>query len=240
MDMSSKYSISTTLRPRTTNVIPVWLRGRRSVWVLGAAIYVLIFSIWVFLKWTDPVYELLIANLGHVPLAIFASVSSLYTANQRHIDQRIRRAWQIIALSLLFLVIADVIYLALELTKGIGFPDIPDFFHLMFYPLAFIGVIMIPTQLSDPSQKKTWLFDIAIIISGFTAILWYFVIAPTAASGGDNWFARFVAGAYPAMDVLLLASVASLLFRRREVNTHRSLYFLGLGLLIFVIADIFY
>jgi GAF domain-containing protein len=232
--------ISTALHSRTTNLIPVWLRGRKIIWVLGAAIYILIFSIWVFFKWTDPAYELLIANLGYVPLGIFAAVSSLYAADQRYIDQRTRRAWQIIALSLLLLVIADVTYLALELTKGVGFPDIPDFFYLMFYPLAFIGVITIPAQLSDPSQKKTWLFDIAIIITGFTAVLWYFVIAPTAASGGENWFARFVAGAYPAMDVILLASVASLLFRRSEVNTRRSLYILGLGLLSYAIADIAY
>ena len=110
----------------------------------------------------------------------------------------------------------------------------------MFYPLAFVGVITIPTQLSDPAQKKTWLLDIAIIITGFTAILWYFIIAPTAASAGESWFARFVAGAYPAMDVLLVASVASLLFRKSEVNTRRSLYMLGLGILIYAVADIAY
>ena len=232
---------STALHPRTINVIPVWLRGRKIIWVLSAAVYIVIFSIWVFLKWTDPTYELLIANLGYVPLGFFAAICSLYTANQHHIiEERTRRAWQIIALSILFLVIADVIYLALELTKGIGFPDIPDFFYLLFYPLAFVGVIAIPTQLSDPAQKNTWKFDIAIIITGFTAILWYFIIAPTAASGGESWFARLVAGAYPAMDAVLLASIASLLFRKSEINTRRSLYILGFGLLIYVIADIAY
>src|SRR5690242_7745863 len=116
MDMAS-----TALHPRTINVIPVWLRGRKIIWVLSAAVYIVLFSIWVFLKWTDPTYELLIANLGYVPLGFFAAICSLYTANQRHIiEERTRRAWQIIALSILFLVIADVIYLALELTKGIG------------------------------------------------------------------------------------------------------------------------
>lgn len=232
---------TTAFRPRTTNMVPVWLRGRKLIWVLGAAVYIVIFAIWIILKWTNPAYELLIANLGYVPLGFFAAINCLYAANQRDsISERTRRAWQIIALSLLLLVIADVIYLALELTKGVGFPDLPDFFYLMFYPLAFVGVITIPTQLSDPAQKKTWLLDIAIIITGFTAILWYFIIAPTAASAGESWFARFVAGAYPAMDVLLVASVASLLFRKSEVNTRRSLYMLGLGILIYAVADIAY
>lgn len=220
--------------------LPVWLRGWKSIWVLGAAAYILIFSIWILFKWTNPAHELLIANLGYLPLGFFSVISALYTANQQLINQRTRRAWQLMALSLIFLVTADIIYLALELTKGIGFPNIADFFYLMFYPLAFIGVITIPSQLSDPAQKKTWKLDLSIIITGITAILWFFLIAPTAASSGEGWAVHLVAGAYPAMDVVLLASIASLLFRKSEINTRNSLYILGFGLLIYVIADIAY
>jgi len=103
-----------------------------------------------------------------------------------------------------------------------------------------MGLITIPTQLADPAQKKTWKLDLAIMTTGCAAILWYFIIAPTSASGGERWLAWLVAGAYPAMDVFLLASIASLLFRKSEINTRRSLYLLGCGLIIYVVADIAY
>jgi GAF domain-containing protein len=227
------------MRSNPSSAIPVWLTGRKIVWVFGAAAFTVVFALWIFLKWTDPAYESLIANVGYLPLSFFAAVNALYTTYQE-IEPRTRRAWQFIALGLICFVVGDILYLALELTIGIGFPDIPDFLYLAFYPLVFIGLFIIPTQLFDPAQKKTWKLDVAIIITGFAAILWYFIIAPTAASGGENWFARLVAGAYPAMDVLLLASIASLLFRKSEINTRKSLYLFGLGLVIYVIADIAY
>ena len=227
------------MRSNTLPALPLWLEGRKSLWVLGAAAYAVIYSLWIFLKWTDPEFERLIANVGYLPLSFFAAINAVYTTYQE-INPRTRRAWQFIAAGLICFVAGDLLYLALELTIGIGFPDIPDFLYLAFYPLVFIGLMTIPTQLSDPAQKKTWKFDVAIIITGFTAILWYFVIAPTATSGAENWFAQLVAGAYPAMDILLLASIVSLLFRKSEINTRRSLYLLGLGLVIYVIADIAY
>src|SRR6266508_3150453 len=240
MGFRSNNMPSNELHSNTLNIIPVWLKGRKSLLGFSMAVYAILYSAWIYFKWTDPAYEQLIANLGYLPLSLFSAISAIYAANQNQIDQRTRRAWQFIALGLIFSVIGDIAYLVLELTTGIRFPDIPDFFYWAFYPVVFIGLITIPTQLSDPAQKKTWKLDIAIIITGFTAILWYFIIAPTLTSGGEKWSAQLVAGAYPAMDVLLWASIASLLFRKSEINTRKSLYLLGLGLIIYVIADIAY
>jgi GAF domain-containing protein len=240
MDMNSDKNPSSESRSTIFRSIPVWLRGRKSLWVAGAAIYTIAYSAWLLFKWTNPASESLIANLGYLPVGFFAAISAIYAANQNQIDQRTRRAWQFIALGLILFVVGDILYAALDLTLEITFPSIPDFLYLAFYPLVFLGLITIPSQLSDPAQRKTWVLDLGIIITGFTAILWYFIIAPTAASAGETWVARLVAGSYPVMDILLLASIATLLFRRGEINTRRSLYVLGVGLIIYVFADIAY
>jgi GAF domain-containing protein len=241
MDLRPNNMPSNELNSNAMNIVPAWLQGQKRIWVLGAAAYTILYSAWIFLKWTGPSNELFIANLGYLPLGLFSIISALYTSNQKKLDPRTRRAWQIIALSLIFLVAGDVLYFALELTRGrLDFPGIPDFFYLAFYPLAFTGVITIPTHLSDLAQEKTWKLDLAIIVTGATAILWFFLIVPTAVARGEGWAARLVAGAYPAMDVLLLASIASLLFRRSDISTRRSLYILGVGLLSYAIADIVY
>jgi len=198
------------------------------------------YSAWIVLKWTDPAYESIIANIGYLPLSIFSAVSGFYVARQSQLEQRTRLAWQFIAASLLSLAVGDIFYTILDITKGVGFPDLPDFFYLVFYPLAFVGLITIPSQASDQTEGKTWRFDLVIIMTSATAILWYFLIAPTAVAGGEDWLSRLVAGAYPAMDMLLLASVAGLLFRRNDANTRESLIILGLGLLIYIAADLVY
>lgn len=228
---------SETGHPR---VIPSWLKGWKLIWILGAGVYTVVYSAWIILKWTNPAYESMIAGLGYLPLGIFAAISASYTASQEHIDRITRRAWVLIAASVISLSIADILYTVLENTIGVGFPDIPDIFYLLYYPLAFMGLIAIPTQISDPSQRKTWKLDLAVMTVSTTAILWYFIIEPTAITGGEDLLAIWVAGAYPAMDLLLLTSIASILFRKSEINTRHSLYILIIGLMFYVIADIVY
>lgn len=227
-------------RRNVNHRLPVWLHGWKGYAVLGAGIYLLVYSVWIIYKWTDPAYELLIAGLGYLPLGVFSAACTIYTAMQKRLDPATRRAWAFIALGMVVLPFADILYTILENTRGIGFPDIPDIFYLLYYPLAFFGLVSIPTQVYEASQAKTWKLDLAIIVTSFTAILWYFIIAPTAVAGGESWAEVLVAGAYPAVDMLLVASIASILFRRSEINTRRSLYILGAGLLVYIFADIIY
>lgn len=229
-----------TRRGIEMNRLPVWLQGWKGIWALAAGAYAAVYSAWILFKWTDPAHEALIAGLGYLPLGIFAAACSSYVATLKQLNPAIRRAWTFIAVGMISLAVADIVYTTLELTRGAGFPDIPDFLYLAYYPLAFIGLITIPTQVYDLSQKKTWKLDLAIIIVSSTGLLWYFVIAPMAMAGGDNWAEILVAGAYPVMDILLLSSVASILFRKSEINTQRSLFILGFGLLLYVVADIVY
>lgn len=229
-----------TRRGNEMNRLPVWLHGWKGFWALGAGAYAAVYSIWILFKWTDPAYEVLIAGLGYLPLGIFAAACSSYVATRKQLNHATRRAWTFIAVSMISLALADIAYTTLELTRGVGFPDVPDFLYLAYYPLAFIGLIAIPTQIYDLAQKKTWKLDLAIIIVSSTAMLWYFVIAPTAMAGGEKWAEILVAGAYPAMDMLLLSSIASILFRKSEINTRRSLFILSAGFLLYIVADIVY
>ena len=210
------------------------------IWVFSAILYTGLYTSWIFFKWADPAYDSLIAGLGYLPLGMFSVISAFYASSRKHVESQTRQAWKIIATSILFLSVGDIIYVSFELTKGIGFPDVPDFFYLAFYPLAFTGFMRFPTQITDPSQKKTWILDLAGTSISLTAVFWYFIIAPTSEGGGEDWFARIVAGAYPAMDMLLITSLTSQLFRKSDGNTRRALIILGLGMLAYIIADIAY
>ncbi|MEP0804051.1 MAG: GAF domain-containing protein [Chloroflexota bacterium] len=229
-----------TTQPAATRRIPAWLEGWKFPWAAAAGLYLLVFTSWILFKWTDPAYEELIAGLGYLPLGFFAAVSASLTARQSDLDLRTRRAWRFLALSLFSLVIGDILYTAIDLTKGVGFPDIPDIFYLVFYPLAFAGIVSIPTLEEDPALKRTHNLDLVITMTSVTGILWYFIIAPTAAAGGETWLAKWVAGAYPGMDALLLASIISLILQRNHPGARQALFILALGMSAYILADIIY
>jgi len=153
--MNSNKKPSSDPRSNLLRAIPVWVRGKKGLWVFSAAIYTIGYSAWLLFKWTDPAFEQLIANLGYLPVGFFAAISAVYAANQNQIDQRTRRAWQFIALGLILFVVGDILYTVLELTEGIVFPSIPDFLYLAFYPLVFLELITIPSHLSAAAQRKT-------------------------------------------------------------------------------------
>jgi len=224
----------------TNNSIPHWLTGWKLPWVVITGLYMLVYSSWLVFKWTNPAYETLIANIGYLPLGIFAASSAASTARHKQTSPSIRRAWQLIAISLTSLVIGDILYAIISLTRDIRFPDLPDIFYLAFYPLAFAGLIAIPAAAEDPTAKRIRNLDLVITMTSATGILWYFIIAPTAAAGGETWLAKWVAGAYPGMDALLIASIISLLLQRHLPATRQTLLLLAIGMSIYAFADIAY
>ncbi|HXF84068.1 MAG TPA: GAF domain-containing protein [Anaerolineales bacterium] len=218
--------------------LPPWLKGWKGFWAIGIGVYLIIYVLWILFKWTDPAYESFIISFGYLPPGIFAVICAIYTANQKQLELHVRRAWQVIALGIISLVMADIIYESLSLRGEIRFPNLSDFFYLAFYPLAFWGLVIIPKPFSDPIQRRTWRLDIAMTVTGIAAIFWYFIIVPTAIAAGEDWVSRLVAGAYPSMSVLILAGIVSIPFRQNEINTRHALYLLGTGMLIYALADI--
>ncbi|MFZ5885360.1 MAG: GAF domain-containing protein [Chloroflexota bacterium] len=235
MDMRTPKSQTTF-----TSRIPAWLQGWKFPWAAGAGLYLLVFSSWVVFKWTDPAYEELIASLGYLPLGVFAAVSAAFAARQKHLDNRTRRAWRLIAWSLLSLVVGDILYVTINITTGIGFPAVPDIFYLTFYPLAFAGILSFPAEVEDPVVRRIRILDLTITMISASGIIWYFIIAPTAAAGGETWLAKWVAGAYPGMDVLLISSIISLLLQRSRPGTRQALILLAGGMIAYILADIIY
>jgi GAF domain-containing protein len=226
--------------PTNPKRIPLWLTGWKFPWAAGAGLYILVYASWLLFKWTNPAYEPLIANLAYLPLGVFAAFSALSTARHTQISPSLRRAWQLIALSMLSLVTGDILYTLINLTRNIRFPDLPDLFYLAFYPLAFSGLLAIPAAQEDPDTKRTRILDLIITISSATGILWYFIIAPTATAGGETWLAKWVAGAYPLLDALLIASTLSLLLQPHHPAIRQPVLFLAIGISLYTLADLIY
>lgn len=225
---------------KPTSRIPLWLQGWKFLWAATAGLYLLVFSSWIVFRWTGSAYEEVIAGLGYLPLGIFAALSAAFAARQKHLDARTHRAWWFLAWSLFSVALGDILYVTLDLTKGVGFPDVPDIFYLAFYPLAFAGILSFPAATEDPILKRIRNLDLVVTMASVTGILWYSIIAPTAAAGGETWLAKWVAGAYPGMDALLIASIIHFLLQRNYPHIRQVLILLAGGMTAYILADIFY
>jgi signal transduction histidine kinase len=142
----------------------------------------------------------------------FASVVAIYVGSIRNLPRGERLAWQLLALGLLGQVAGDAIFAVYEVSLGREppSPSIADVFYLGGYPLMALGVLLILRKLGGQTSRAA-ILDTLVIFSGVALVQWVFFIEPYNHIQFGTEFARLVAMAYPAVDVLLLVAVAQLL-----------------------------
>ena len=166
----------------------------------------------------------------------FASVVAIYVGSMRNLPRGERLAWQLFAVGLLGQVAGDAIFAVYEvsLDREPPSPSIADAFYLGGYPLLALGVLLILKKLGGQTSRAA-ILDTLVIFSGVALVQWVFFIDPYNHMRFGTEFARFVAMAYPAVDVLLLVALAQLLV---GPGGRTRAYRLLLGsIALFVIAD---
>ena len=112
-----------------------------------------------------------------------------------------------------------------------------DAAYLGGYPLMAATVLLIVQR---RAAGRSWpsLLDAAIVTVGAGAAAWEYVLAPTISTSTGPLAARAIALAYPAMDVMLIAVAARLVFAggKRPLALWGILASLGTLL----VADVFY
>jgi signal transduction histidine kinase len=142
----------------------------------------------------------------------FASVAAIYVGSIRNLPRGERLAWQLFAFGLLGQVAGDAIFAVYEvsLNREPPSPSIADAFYLGGYPLLALGVLLILKKLGGQTSRAA-ILDTLVIFSGVALVQWVFFIDPYNHMRFGTEFARLVAMAYPAVDVLLLVAFAQLL-----------------------------
>jgi signal transduction histidine kinase len=142
----------------------------------------------------------------------FASVMAIYVGSTRNLPRGERLAWQLFSFGLLGQVAGDAIFAVYEvsLNREPPSPSIADAFYLGGYPLMALGVLLILRKLGGQTSRAA-ILDTLVIFSGVALVQWVFFIDPYNHMRFGTEFARLVAMAYPAVDVLLLVALAQLL-----------------------------
>lgn len=125
-------------------------------------------------------------------------------------QSRCHRAWYVLALGQLMLVVGDGMYAWYQDVGQVNpFPSPADAVYLSAYPVLAVGLLMLTQCRRTGWDRAAWV-DSGVVVVSLGLIAWVVVGAPTIADQGAT-FPALLSLAYPAADLLLLG-VASRLF----------------------------
>ena len=169
---------------------------------------------------TDWLYQGLIA--GAVVIAAARAV---------HVEQD-RLAWSVIAAALASTSFAELYFIAVAPE---AYPSVSDMFWIAFYPLAYVGMVLLLRRRAQAISRPLWLDGLTASVAA--AALGAAVLLEVVLSTAHGSRAALATNlAYPLGDVLLLSAVFGV-FSLAGWQIERRWLLLGLGLLATAVAD---
>lgn len=154
---------------------------------------------------------------------------------------RLRSFWRLLAAALAAELIGDVAQAVYDVgLHGSPYPSLADPFYLAFYPLLLLALLGVPVAASTRAKLVKTTLDGATIVVGGGAVVWYFVLGPTALGGDRSTLAMAVSMAFPAGDLFLLAGLAAVLLRQSPIALHTPLKLIAAAVLLGIVADVLY
>lgn len=114
-----------------------------------------------------------------------------------------------------------------------GWPDLFYFLQIFFYLAAFVYQIMLK---KENAYQIKFLFDMAILVTVFTALSWHFLIQPQLVLESASPLMFAVSIGYPVSDLLLLFSAISLYLGLGHFFPSRVLALITASLVVQVLA----
>ncbi|MEO7387786.1 MAG: sensor domain-containing diguanylate cyclase, partial [Gammaproteobacteria bacterium] len=155
-------------------------------------------------------------------------------------DAAVRRTWWLLTMALGLYCVGNLLNSTYWLFDRDPFPSVGDLFFLAFYPLVFAAIL---TVIRAASLRVPWgrlALDGTILVLGFGAFFWFFVIRPSATAGGDADLLKYaLTQTYIALNCLMVMAFGMLLIAGSGGPLRRrTLVLLTLGFATMLIADI--
>jgi diguanylate cyclase (GGDEF)-like protein/PAS domain S-box-containing protein len=224
-----------TSSPRTQPFAGSWTGAL----AIGLGLYV-VFAI--LLTVLDPAggRALEVFNLYSDSPACLAAVVLGAAAARGARDPAVRRTWGLLAAALGVYCIGNLLNSTWWLFDRDPFPSVGDVFFLAFYPLVFAAVLCV---IRAASLRVPWgrlALDGTILVLGFGAFFWFFVIRPSVDAGRDTDLLKYaLTQTYIGLNCLMVMAFGMLLIAGGGGPLRRrTLVLLTLGFATMFLADI--
>lgn len=156
-------------------------------------------------------------------------------------DKRSQKAWMILAFAMVADTFGEAAWMVIEVVLHQNpFPSVADLGYHIFYPLAFVAIILLPENPVSRRESLKIFLDAGIAIIVFILIFWTFILAPIVASSDGTTFELVVSVAYPIMDVLLFIALIELIYRKISSPETAPLVLLALGMIAVLVVDMLF
>lgn len=122
------------------------------------------------------------------------------------------------------------------------FPSMADAGYISFFPLVFLGLILLPFSVSSTSRRVILLLDSLIAMGALLSIAWSLLLGFLAHASDIPMTAKILSLYYITTDIALLSCTAFWIFRERDLAPARriGLLFIGIGLSLVTASDFFF
>ncbi len=215
-------------------------RGRFARVASAIAGFVLLYGSWQLFGWIPGSREG-VGDLLLLPLDAAAALAAWCAALRCEHARGLRRFWRLLAFALLAETLGDLTQAIYDVGfGGAPYPSLADAFYLAFYPLLLVALLRVPVPAVSRAKLVRTTLDGATIVLGGGAVVWYFVLGPTALEEGQSALAMGVSLAFPVGDLFLLAGLAAVLLRHSPVALRVPLALVTVAVLLGVVADVLY
>jgi signal transduction histidine kinase len=213
-------------------------RRRRAAVALGA--FLLVYLSWQLLGWI-PGSRQHVGDVLILPVDVAASSAAWCAARRSARSDRLRSFWSWMFFALAAETIGDVVQAVYDVgLRRSPYPSLADPFYLAFYPLVLLALLRVPAGALSAVRRAKTMLDVATIVVGGGAVVWYLVLGPTVLEGGRGVMAMTVSLAFPIGDLLLLASLGVVLLRQSPIALRAPLRLITLALALGIAADVLY
>src|SRR6266545_2647042 len=183
-----------------------------------------------------------VTDVVYVPVSMLAVSMAVRASRHRALDRRTRLAWRILAAAFACQLFANTVWWWLEAVQGGSppFPSLADVGYLAFIPVLLGGLLAFPGRPVSRQERYKLALDTATVVAGGFMVLWYLVLGATVTEGGAGFLAIATSVAYPVGDLVLLFGIVNVLLRGPAESSRRPLQILVVGLVLFVVADVYY
>ena len=221
--------------------------GRRVVDQVGgptltaAAAMLIVYGLWQVFRWGGHRDQALIGDLAFFPPNGAAIVYAWRVSRRADLGRATCRAWRLLSAALAVYLLGDALQLFYEVVlHERAYPTWADAAYLMFYVVAFCGLMAFPARRRSRSERFRLMLDMGTVFVGGATVIWYVALGPAVGSEFGFDLEDLVTFAYPVGDLVLLFGVLALLWRGVPRSTVVSLRIFATGLLVFIAADMTY
>jgi diguanylate cyclase (GGDEF)-like protein/PAS domain S-box-containing protein len=212
-------------------LLPGWRQpsGIAVSWILG--IYVAIYLAWLVGPLSGLGDRAQVAVVAILPVRFAGVWLALAVARSARVDRATRRAWGYLAVALLTYAVGTTLAAAATLAGFVlPYPSIADLALLAFYPLTFLGLVLLPSQRGTRVDRARLAFDALIWTVGGGLVIWFVVIGSIQGALTGDPAALATTVAYPLGDLLILSGLATTILRRSPLVDRRAMVLLVAGI----------